>query len=74
MPRLANALRRHARRELYMLVKPSAGNSRPKVCVCVCAAFAFGKVIWVIEVGVGACDGLWSGEDVFEAVEDLFLA
>ena len=33
MSRLADVLRRHARRGLYMLVKPSADDSLPAVCV-----------------------------------------
>jgi hypothetical protein len=36
MSRLADVLRRHARRELYMLVNLSADDSLPPVCVCVC--------------------------------------
>jgi hypothetical protein len=39
-------------------------------CVCVCA---FGKVLCVIEVDVGAFGGSWSSKDVLEALEDLFL-
>ena len=71
MSRLADVVRRHASRELYMLVKPSADDSLPAVCVCVCA---FGKVVCVIEVDVGASGGSWSGEDVLEVLEDLFVS
>ncbi len=40
------------------------------VCVCAC-----GKEACVIEVDVGAgAGGSWSGEDVLEALEDLFLS
>ena len=38
--------------------------------MCACA---FGEVVCVVEVGVGACGGPWGGEDVLEALEDLFL-
>ncbi len=34
MSRLADVLRSHARRGLYMLVKPSADDSLLAVCVC----------------------------------------
>jgi hypothetical protein len=69
MSRLADALRRHARRGLYMLLKPSANKSLPIVCAC-----AFGKVVCVIEVDEGACGGSWRGEDVLETLEDLLLS
>ena len=36
MSRSADVLRRHVRRGLYMLVKPSADDSLPAVCVCEC--------------------------------------
>ena len=39
--------------------------------MCVCA---FGKVVCVVEVDVGAGDGLFSGEDVLKALEDLFMS
>ena len=38
---------------------------------CVCA---LGKVVCVIEVDIGAGGGSWRGEDVLEALEDLFLS
>ena len=34
---------------------------------------AFGKVLCVIEVEVGACGGSWGGEDGLEALKDLLL-
>jgi hypothetical protein len=43
MSTLADVLRRHERRGLYMLVKQSADDSLPALCVC-----AFGKVVCVI--------------------------
>ena len=49
-------------------MKPSADDSLPAVCVCV---RAFGKVVCVVEVDVGAGDGSWRGEDVLEALKDL---
>ena len=80
MSRLADVLRRHARRGLYMLVKPRADDSLPAVCVCVCVyvcvcarARAFGKVVCIVEVDVGVGGGSWSVEDVLEAL-DLFLS
>ena len=63
MSRLADALRRHARRGLYMLVNPSADDSLSAVCVC-----AFGNVVCIIEVGVCAGGGSFSCEDVLEAL------
>ena len=36
MSRLADVLRRNARKGLNMLVNPSADDSLPAVCVCVC--------------------------------------
>ena len=43
------------------------------MCVpcCVCA---FGNVVCAVEVDVVAGGGSWSGEDVLEALEDLFLS
>ena len=54
---------------MYILLKLSADNSLPAVCVC-----AFGKVVCVVKINVGAGGGSWSGEDVLEALEDLFLS
>ena len=34
---------------------------------------AFRMVVCVVEVDVGAGGGSWSGEDVLEALEDVFL-
>ena len=56
-----------------MLVKPSADDSQPAVCVCARAS-AFGKVVCVVEVNVDAGGGSWSGEDVLQTLDALFLS
>ena len=58
MSRLADVLRRHARRGRIIACQQC-------VCLCVCA---FGKVVCDVEVDLSAGGGLWSGEDVLESL------
>jgi hypothetical protein len=48
---------------------------KSSVCVClVVCVCAFGNMLCAVEVDVVAGGGSWSGEDVLEALEDLFLS